>query len=240
MANLGWFLRISQARKFSHTQCRLVHDVSCACARTIVSTVKNSGQYLWTELPTYCRWTMQGLTEPSLAVTILQRRKLVHSQNPEIGTQSQDSENAQRNWRLRTSQIVRNVKGEFDLHYSALAISKETLKCFACTYGHRLTTWTTQILKYRSFAQTQLGTELCLCERPILQDMCSSGGQESTAVETAGAVTLVMWERCKSRVQLEASEVGEIQAPKSTFWHGSFVVRQPHNSDYHNGYRRKM
>ena len=33
------------------------------------------------------------------------------------------------------------------------------------------------------------------------------------AVETAVTATVVMWERCKSRVQLEASEIGEIQAP---------------------------
>ena len=33
------------------------------------------------------------------------------------------------------------------------------------------------------------------------------------AVETAVTATVFMWERCKSRVQLEASEIGEIQAP---------------------------
>ena len=33
------------------------------------------------------------------------------------------------------------------------------------------------------------------------------------AVETAVTATVVMRERCKSRVQLEASEIGEIQAP---------------------------
>ena len=33
------------------------------------------------------------------------------------------------------------------------------------------------------------------------------------AVETAVTATVVMWERCKSRVQLEASEIGRIQAP---------------------------
>ena len=27
--------------------------------------------------------------------------------------------------------------------------------------------------------------------------------------------------------------------PKSTVWHSSFIVRQPHNSDYHNGYHQK-
>ena len=34
-----------------------------------------------------------------------------------------------------------------------------------------------------------------------------------TAVETAVTATVVMWERCKNRVQLEASEIDEIQAP---------------------------
>ena len=34
-----------------------------------------------------------------------------------------------------------------------------------------------------------------------------------TAVETAVTATVIMWERCKSWVQLEASEIGEIQVP---------------------------
>ena len=34
-----------------------------------------------------------------------------------------------------------------------------------------------------------------------------------TAVETAVTAPVGVWERCKSRVQLQASEIGEIQAP---------------------------
>ena len=34
-----------------------------------------------------------------------------------------------------------------------------------------------------------------------------------TAVETAVTAPVDMWERCKSQVQLQASEIGEIQAP---------------------------
>ena len=34
-----------------------------------------------------------------------------------------------------------------------------------------------------------------------------------TAVETAVTAPVGMWERCKSQVQLQASEIGEIQAP---------------------------
>ena len=48
-----------------------------------------------------------------------------------------------------------------------------------------------------------------------------------TAVETAVTATVVMWERCKSRVQLEASEVGEIQAPVA---HERKVLSRP---DFH-------
>ena len=32
----------------------------------------------------------------------------------------------------------------------------------------------------------------------------------------------------------------EQMVPKSALWHGSFVVGQPHNSDYYNGYQWKM
>ena len=31
-----------------------------------------------------------------------------------------------------------------------------------------------------------------------------------------------------------------IQSHKFAVWQSSFIVRQPHNSDYHKGYRRKM
>ena len=57
-------------------------------------------------------------------------------------------------------------------------------------------------------------SKLCLCERAILQDMCISGGQESTKPSIPLLLLPSSCEkRCKSRVQLEASEIGEIQAP---------------------------
>ena len=70
----------------------------------------------------------------------------------------------------------------------------------------RLSQWKSHV---RRFFGT-ICSELCLCERPFLQDMWS---RVHIVIETAVTATVVMWEHCKSRVQLEASEIGEIQVP---------------------------
>ena len=44
------------------------------------------------------------------------------------------------------------------------------------------------------------------------------------AIKTAVSTTIFMWEHCKSQVQLEASEIGEIQAPVA---HESRVLLRP-------------